>query len=263
MGSWWISVFPEKEFLFHSFFSPTLSGLYLVPVSLHLYIYATSSVAICITLPLTYSFSVFPPPIPQITPKHSEHLNNLNTQCTLPCVHSGQRLQFSFVILLSCHFIGFLKVFSRRLEPQEDQSARSVLYTFSKYEPADISYCLKHTYTQYLHTQPDRRTQTDLWESCRVFIAWTSVSMDSCIPFSLLHTSFHRRYHRIPNNTQTSPFGLQCHFIFDIMWSLEKKKNKLICCTETEMSSFCFVFCSVFFCTVPMEWRGTHALSLT
>lgn len=42
----------------------------------------------------------------------THHLDNLNTLCTLPCEHSGQRLQLSFVILLSCSFLGFFLRFS-------------------------------------------------------------------------------------------------------------------------------------------------------
>lgn len=143
----------------------------------------------------------------------------------------------------------FLKVFSRHSEPQGVRTwvAWSILYTFSKYEPADISYSLKHT---HIHTQSDRCTQTELWELCCVFIAWTSVSMDSCIPL-LLHTSFHWCYHCIPYSTDVS-LGLQCHFIYDMMWSL---KNKVICCTETEIVFFFSSFFSAQF-SAQSPWSG-------
>lgn len=143
----------------------------------------------------------------------------------------------------------FWKVFCCCLEPHKDRNARSILYIFSKYEPGRHIILLK----AHIHTQSDRHTQTELWESCCVFIAWTSVSMDSCIPFSLLHTSFHRCYRRIPYNTQTSPS------VYSVTLYLTLCGNELICCTETEISSFDFLFVCLFFvlffaqffCTVP------------
>lgn len=142
----------------------------------------------------------------------------------------------------------FLKVFSRHLEPQEDLSVWSFLYislnmSLQTYHIAQST----HTVRTYIQNQIDRIVRIVLCFHC----------MEKCkygqlYPFLLLHTSFHDR---IPCTDVA--LGLQCHFIFDIMWSL---KNKLICCTEREIS--CFVLCSVF-CTVPLEWRGTHALSPT
>lgn len=163
-------LFPEKGISFSLISSPLLSGLYLVP--LHMAI--SPSVTIC----TTYAFCVFPPPVPQITPKHSEHITSITSTHNVHCLAYTQAKDYSLVLWYCCH-VDLLRVFSRRFEPQEDQKVWSH-FIHSKYEPADISYCLKHTYIQYT----DRRTQTELWESCCVFIAWTSVSMDSCIPFA-------------------------------------------------------------------------------
>lgn len=165
LGSWWIFVVSTKGIS-----SPLLSGLYLVP--LHLAI--SPSVTIC----ATYSFCVFPPPVPQITPKHSEDITSATSTHNVHCLACTQAKDYSLVLwyVVMLTYWRFSAVISK---PREDQKVWSH-FIHSKYEPADISYCLKHSYIQYT----DRRTQTELWESCCVFIAWTSVSMDSCIPFA-------------------------------------------------------------------------------
>lgn len=103
---------------------------------------------------------------------------------------------------------------------------------FSKYEPADISYCLKHTFNP--HNQIDMHRQTELWELCCVIIAWKSVSMDSCIPFASAYL--------IPPSlpciqTLSPPLFTVSLYIWHYM---EFGKKHLICCTEPENSHFSF-----------------------
>lgn len=54
-----------------------------------------------VSSPTTFSLCVFPTPVPQMTHKHSEHVTLTTSQMysTLPCIHSGQRLQFLSLLI--------------------------------------------------------------------------------------------------------------------------------------------------------------------
>lgn len=103
------------------------------------------------------------------------------------------------------------------------------------------------------------RWTQELWESCCVFIAWTSVSMDSCIPFA----SAYLIPLTLPSYTQTFPsvYSVTLYLALCGDWQLINmlyRNGYLI----FFLPSFTLISLVVI-CTVPMEWRGTHALSMT
>lgn len=80
--------------------------------------------------------------------------------------------------MLSCWFIGRWRFLAVVSNPRRIQNVRFILYIFSKYEPADISYCLKHTNSTYIHSQIDAHTDRIV----RIVLCFHF--MDSCITFA-------------------------------------------------------------------------------
>lgn len=157
----------------------------------------------------------------------------------------------------------FLKVFSHRLEPQEDQNVWSVFYTFSKYEPADISYCLKHTYNAYIHSETDTHPTHADW-IVRIVLCFHC--MDKCKYGQLYPFRF-----CIPHSTDvsivytwTSPsvYSVTLYLTLCGVWKIDMLyRNKNL--SSFLYSFFFFFFFAQFSAQSLMEWRATHALSLT
>lgn len=138
MGSWWIFVVSRKGISFSLISSPLLFGLYLV--TLHLAI--SLSVTICTTyfvhfhLPYLRSLLNIQNTLPQ-QPQHIMYIAFAYTQAK----------DYSLVLWYCCH-VDLLRVFSHCFRTTRGSEAWSC-FIRSKYEPADISYCLKHTNIQY------------------------------------------------------------------------------------------------------------------
>ena len=92
-------------------------------------------------------FCAFPSPVPQITPKHSEHIASTTSTHHVHCLAYTQAKDYSLVLWYCCH-VDLLRVFSHCFQTTGGSEAWSC-FIRSKYEPADISYCLKHTNIQY------------------------------------------------------------------------------------------------------------------
>lgn len=105
-----------------------------------------------------------------------------------------------------------------------------------------------------VHTQSDRRAPSELWDSCCVFIAWTSVSMDSCIPFAfaylipLMLPSYTRRRPPLPRFTVSL-------YIWDYV-EFDKLINMLYRNRTLLLFFFFFFFLLFLFCSVLLRFSA-------
>lgn len=136
--------FRKKEVSFF-FLSLPVSYFLACICTLSIYLYWTFPPPSCITINL-FTLNMIHP-IPQITPKHSEHITSATSTHVHCLAYTQAKDFFFFIIPLSCWFLAFA-IYYYFFCIIENHKKRSwlfffffwnVFYTFVKYEPADIS----------------------------------------------------------------------------------------------------------------------------
>lgn len=131
MGSWWISLLisGKRKFLFF-FLSLPVSYFLACICTLSIYLYWTFPSPSCITINL-FTLNMIHP-IPQITPKHSEHITSATSTHVHCLAYTQAKDFFFFIIPLSCWFLAFAIYFFIFLHHWEPQKEIMAFFFFSE-----------------------------------------------------------------------------------------------------------------------------------